>query len=175
MRRPVFLIAFALLLSALVWNEYRPGAAPQIAGAVSRPRAVTPAPQENPSARERATSVKPADDTEVLELKPRVKREPQERLAFKAQRWEPPPPPPPPPAPPPKPMAPPLPYKFAGKAHDGSGWKVFLARGENTYIVHAAMTLEGSYRVESIAPPVMTLTYLPLNQTQTLDIGPAAQ
>ena len=72
-------------------------------------------------------------------------------------------------------MAPPLPYKFAGKAHDGSGWKVFLARGENTYIVHAAMTLEGSYRVESIAPPVMTLTYLPLNQTQTLDIGPAAQ
>ena len=171
MRRPVFLFAIALLLGVLVWNEYRGAEVPQIAGAVSRPRV----PQEQPAVPERSATAKVAEDTEVLELKPRVKREPQERLAFKAQRWEPPPPPPPPPAPPPKPMAPPLPYKFAGKVHDGSGWKVFLARGENTYIVHAAMTLEGSYRVESIAPPLMTLTYLPLNQTQTLDIGPAAQ
>jgi hypothetical protein len=31
--------------------------------------------------------------------------------------------------------------------------------------------LDGTYRVESIAPPVLTLTYLPLNQQQQLNIG----
>ena len=32
-------------------------------------------------------------------------------------------------------------------------------------------TLEGAWRVDRIAPPIMTLTYLPLNQVQQLNIG----
>ena len=32
-------------------------------------------------------------------------------------------------------------------------------------------TLENIYRIEETKPPIMTLTYLPLQQRQTLPIG----
>jgi hypothetical protein len=31
--------------------------------------------------------------------------------------------------------------------------------------------IDGTYRVDAIAPPNLTLTYLPLNQVQQLNIG----
>lgn len=82
--------------------------------------------------------------------------------------------PPPPPAPPPvaaEPMAPALPFSFLGKQKTESGWEVFLSRGETTFIVRESQAFADSYRVESIHPPQMTVTYLPLDQTQTLAIG----
>ncbi|WP_371764712.1 hypothetical protein [Massilia sp.] len=94
---------------------------------------------------------------------------------FGRQDWTPPPPPPPPPQPappPPPPTAPPLPFTFIGKSVGDGAWEVYLARGDRTYVVRdKGAVIDGTYRVESIAPPVLTLTYLPLNQVQQLNIG----
>ena len=68
-------------------------------------------------------------------------------------------------------MAPPMPFTFIGKAAADGAWEVFLARGDKTYVVRAKMVIDGTYRVDSIAPPFMSLTYLPLNQVQQLNIG----
>jgi hypothetical protein len=93
---------------------------------------------------------------------------------FGHQDWTPPPPPPPPAAaasPPPPPSAPPLPFTFIGKSVADGAWEVYLARGDRTYVVRDKTVIDGTYRVDAIAPPVLTLTYLPLNQVQQLNIG----
>ncbi len=93
---------------------------------------------------------------------------------FLSQNFNPPPPPPPPPVaapPPPPPSAPPLPFTYLGKAVGSGSWEVFLVRGDQTYIVRLETVIDGTYRVDAIAPPVMTMTYLPLNQVQQLNIG----
>lgn len=90
---------------------------------------------------------------------------------FGSQNWTPPPPPPQAPPPPPPPQAPPLPFTFIGKAASEGAWEVFLARGEKTYVVRAQMVIDGVYRVDAVAPPLLKLTYLPLNQSQQLNIG----
>ena len=96
---------------------------------------------------------------------------------FGRQDWTPPPPPPSAlergakAAPPPPPMAPPLPFTYLGKAAENGSWEVFLAIGDKTYVVRDKMVIDGIYRVDAIAPPNLTLTYLPLNQVQQLNIG----
>lgn len=92
---------------------------------------------------------------------------------FGSQDWTPPAPPPPAAqaGPPPPPMAPPLPFTFIGKSLEEGKWEVYLASGERTHIAFEGGTLDGAWRVERIAPPLMTLTYLPLNQVQQLNIG----
>lgn len=75
------------------------------------------------------------------------------------------------PVPAPPPSAPPLPFTFIGKAATDGIWAVFLARADQTYVVRAHSVIDGGYRVEHIAPPLMTITYLPLNQVQQLNIG----
>lgn len=96
---------------------------------------------------------------------------------FGQQDWNPPPPPPSeqavaaPPPPPPPPMAPPLPFTYLGKAVANGQWEVFLAIGSTTYVVRDKMVIDGRYRVDAIAPPNLTLTYLPLNQVQQINIG----
>lgn len=91
--------------------------------------------------------------------------------AFGSRDWTPPPPKPPPPPPPPPPSAPPLPFTFLGKAVANGEWEVFLARGSETLIVRNKTVIDGVYRIDAIAPPAMTFTYLPLNQVQQLNIG----
>ncbi|MDB5916141.1 MAG: hypothetical protein JWR40_375 [Massilia sp.] len=93
--------------------------------------------------------------------------------AFARHDWTPPPPKPKPapPPPPPPPSAPPLPFTFLGKAVSNGQWEVFLARGNETLIVRDKMVIDGVYRIDAIAPPGMTMTYLPLNQVQQLNIG----
>jgi hypothetical protein len=94
---------------------------------------------------------------------------------FGGQSWNPPPPPPTAaelhPAPPPPPTAPPLPFQYLGKAAADGQWEVYLGRGEQTFVVHKGEQIEGVYRVDAIAPPTLTLTYLPMNQVQQLNIG----
>lgn len=82
--------------------------------------------------------------------------------------------PPPPvikPLPPPPPMAPPLPFSFIGKKLEGGAWEVFLARGEQSFVVREGAVIENIYRVDTIKPPNLNLTYLPLGQGQSLIIG----
>ena len=93
---------------------------------------------------------------------------------FGSRDWTPPPPPPPAPVappPPPPPTAPPLPFTLIGKANENGAWEVYLARAGKTYIVKPKTVIDGIYRVDAIAPPLLTLTYLPLNQVQQLNIG----
>jgi len=94
---------------------------------------------------------------------------------FAGQNLNPPPAPPPepsgPPPPPPAPMAPPVPFTVIGKGLADGAYEVYLANGERTYVVRTKMVIDGMYRVDAIAPPTLTLTYLPLNQVQQLNIG----
>ena len=96
-----------------------------------------------------------------------------ENALFARQDWTPPPPPPSnePPPPTPPPSAPPLPYTFIGKSLQDGEWEVYLARGDRTYLVRDKTTIDGTYRVDAIRPPVLTLTYLPLEQVQQINIG----
>ncbi|CAH0288927.1 hypothetical protein SRABI118_04011 [Massilia sp. Bi118] len=94
-----------------------------------------------------------------------------ENGVFGRQDWTPPPPPPQPAPPPPPPSAPPLPFNFIGKSVADGVWEVYLARGDRTYVVRDKTLIDGTYRVDAIAPPVLTLTYLPLNIVQQLNIG----
>jgi hypothetical protein len=38
-------------------------------------------------------------------------------------------------------------------------------------VVKKGMQIDGMYRVDAIAPPTLTITYLPMNQVQQLNIG----
>lgn len=91
------------------------------------------------------------------------------RDLFSTRNWN--PPPPPVPVSEPAPVAPPLPFVFLGKKLEGEVWEVYLSRGEQTFVVREGQTLEHAYRIDKIAPPSLTLTYLPLAQSQTLMIG----
>jgi hypothetical protein len=90
---------------------------------------------------------------------------------FKSQSWTPPLPPPTPPAPPPAPTAPPLPFKYIGKKVEDGKWEVYVTIGNQVYVAREKTVLQGTYRIDSIKPPVLSLTYLPLQQVQTLTIG----
>jgi len=92
---------------------------------------------------------------------------------FVSQSWVPPPPPPPKPSAPPPPTAPAMPFTFIGKKLEDAVWEVYLTKGEQTFIVRDKSVIDATYRVEAIKPPTLTLTYLPLNQMQTLPIGAA--
>ncbi|MDO8042167.1 hypothetical protein [Janthinobacterium sp. SUN137] len=151
----------------LLFGERQPVA--DVAEAVER--AVAPA--------RHAAARPPAAQPAILALLPRSEAAGEEGETFggadgvfQSQNWNPPPkmavtaaPPPPPP------MAPPLPFVYLGKAAADGAWEVFLSRADKTYIVRANTVVDGAYKVVTIAPPVMTLTYLPLNQVQQLNIG----
>jgi hypothetical protein len=66
-----------------------------------------------------------------------------------------------------------VPYQFLGKKQEGGDWEVFLARGELTFVVREGQVVEDAWRIERITPPSMSMTYLPLNQAQTMQIGEA--
>lgn len=80
------------------------------------------------------------------------------------------PPPPPKPAPP---APPPLPFKYLGKVIDDAKVTVFVMQGDRNYAVKTGDVINGTYRVDVIAPPMMTLTFLPLGMQQSLEIGGA--
>ncbi len=84
----------------------------------------------------------------------------------------PPPPPPPKPVPPPPPAAPPLPYAFLGSYQEPGGHLIiFLTKGERMYSVSPGDILESVYHVDGVAAGQLSLTYLPLNIKQTMNIG----
>lgn len=92
---------------------------------------------------------------------------------FRSQNWA-------PPAPPvvaqvhteaPPPTVPPLPFTYLGKAVGEGSWEVYLARGDKTYSVRLHSVIDGQYRIDAIAPPMMSITYLPMKQVQQINIG----
>jgi hypothetical protein len=81
------------------------------------------------------------------------------------------PPPPPKPVPPPPPAPPPMPFVLLGKMLEDGKPLVFMSKQERNLVVREGDVIDGTYRVDSILPPVMTLTYLPLNMKQNFPIG----
>lgn len=92
------------------------------------------------------------------------------RDLFSTRSWNP-PAPAPAPQPAPAPVAPPVPYTFLGKKLEGDAWEVFLAKGNQTFVARANQVIESDWRVDRIAPPTLTLTYLPLGLPQSVAIG----
>ncbi|MFZ6748826.1 hypothetical protein [Undibacterium sp. Ren11W] len=124
-----------------------------------------------------------AVSAKIENIRPRPKFAPEDSMGdntvasptamFGNQNWNPPPPPaakaipvalvPP--------SAPPLPFVYLGKSLADGTWEVFLGRGDRTIIVQNNSLIDGTYRVDAIKPPLLFLTYLPLNQIQQLTIG----
>lgn len=95
---------------------------------------------------------------------------------FASRSWRPPAPPPPvreAPAVAPKPAPPPLPFIYLGRYQDAATPVVFLLRGERLLPVTEGQVIEGEYRIEAVRGDTLVITYLPLNHTQTLQMGPA--
>lgn len=162
----------------------------QIAEAVERTPGPRPAPSVSAAAasaaataaaveRAPASAAAAAGKTAILALVPRetligdgdAQFRQDGQGVFARQDWTPPPPRPQPAPPPPPPSAPPLPFTFIGKSLDEGAWEIYLARGDRTYVVRDKTVIDGTWRVDAIAPPILTLTYLPLNQVQQLNIG----
>lgn len=74
----------------------------------------------------------------------------------------------------PVPTAPPLPFTYVGKMlEEGKSSTVFLERQNRIFLVREGDAIDTNYRVDTIKAPVMTLTYLPLDLKQTMQIGEA--
>jgi hypothetical protein len=69
------------------------------------------------------------------------------------------------------PVAPPLPFTFAGKMIENGHVKVFLQEGEALYTVSEGEMLGSRYKVLGLENGKISLLYLPLNITQTINVG----
>jgi hypothetical protein len=96
-----------------------------------------------------------------------------QRDAFVARDWTPPPPPAPKPLPlpPPPPTAPPLPYRYLGKWKEDGQLVVYLLIGNQAYLVKGGELLNGQWRVDEVNERSIRFTYVPLDQTASLNIG----
>jgi hypothetical protein len=72
----------------------------------------------------------------------------------------------------PVPVPPPT-YTVAGKQQSGEQWEVFLMRDDMSFVVRQGQVLEGTWRVERIEPPHMTVTHVPTGQEHQIVIGEA--
>jgi hypothetical protein len=98
---------------------------------------------------------------------------------FAARGWLPPPPPPAPAPvvavvaePPPPPTAPPVPFRFVGLLEEkASKPAAFIAKGDALYVVRVGDVVENTYRVESFNSAQVVVTYLPLQQRQTIEVS----
>lgn len=143
-----------------------------LAAGIGQPESETGAVVVEPAAvRPRGSRTAPPAELQIGSLAslPRDMGTGKVRDLFPVQSWYVPPPPPKPA--PPKP--PPLPFTYLGKAIDDGQVTVFVAQGERNLVVKAGDVIDGVYRADSILPPVMTFTYLPLQMQQTLEIGVA--
>ena len=156
-RRMLLALALALTIGAALWDTGADSLPPSSAQGV------------RVAAKPRGTTVEaplPELDLERLEASAAAGKKMGD--AFEVRSWAPPPAPPPPP---PAPRAPPLPYTFIGKMMEAGETVVFLAKQGRNYAVRKGEALDGVYRVDDIRGGTMTLTYLPLDQQQTLAVG----
>jgi len=77
----------------------------------------------------------------------------------------------PPPPPPPPPQAPPLPFIYMGHLAEDQSTTVFLTAGDRNLVVKPGDVIDNTYKVEQVTDSAVVLTYLPMNQRQTLAIG----
>lgn len=70
--------------------------------------------------------------------------------------------------PPPPPQAPPLPFTYVGMLGAEDETIVFLAQQDTNHAVKKGDVINGTYRVDEVEAGRVVLTYLPLEQRQTL-------
>lgn len=68
-------------------------------------------------------------------------------------------------------LPPPLPFVYFGRMLEDGRTVVFLSRQNQSFAVKAGDTIDHSYRVDEISATAIELTYLPLGQRQTLQMG----
>ena len=163
------------LLGGAAWLAFFGDKTP--AGTVQPTRAAVATPTAAP-APARSTSARRDTAEPVEALRPRAAPDAAPRPAadlFAVAAWRLPPPPPPaaPPVEQPKaaPVLPALNYKVLGKKEENDSWEVFLGRDDLTFIARTGETLEGTWRVEKIEPPLMTLLHVASGQQLKLPIG----
>ena len=152
--------AFALTLAAVNWvNQTESIATAQASSTEVRP---SPATQD---------TAKKADTIQLNKLKRApFDAEAQADDPFKSKSWYV-PPPPPKALPPPPPTAPPLPFTYLGKLDEEGVMTVFLTRQDRNYVIKAGDVIDGTYRVDTVTPSSITLTYLPLDIKQSMPLG----
>jgi hypothetical protein len=198
LRRPTILLLAGSTVWAGLYAWIGPAAQPDVAEAVVRSVAstaqaapntaplgeTTPTPADVAATRATPTD-RPADTTAAAPPRPLAEQRQRsipsaQGNAFAVLHWLPPAPvaapapssppviAPPPPAP--APSAPPLPFVFVGMLEKGTARpQAFLAKGEALLIVGAGDVLDNkTYRIESLSPQEVVMTYLPLNLRQTL-------
>lgn len=72
---------------------------------------------------------------------------------------------------PPVPAMPPLPFRFAGQLHTGSGIQVLFGRGEEIIPVKKGDNIDGLYRVEDVTTTEVTLLHIPSGDRQTMQFN----
>lgn len=72
---------------------------------------------------------------------------------------------------PPPPVAPPFPYAYLGGLSEDGVRTAFFTQGERVLPVKAGDTVDAVYRIDQMTEKLMTLTYLPLNQSLSLALG----
>jgi len=73
--------------------------------------------------------------------------------------------------PPPAPVAPPLPFRFAGQFYRDTGAEVYLAKGEDIFPVKEGDTLEGQYKIESVTSSEVRFLHLPSGTSQVMQFS----
>lgn len=76
---------------------------------------------------------------------------------------------------PPAPVAPPVPYRFAGRVLKGAEEEVLVSKGELVFPVKVGDTLDGAYKVESISAERIELVYLPLGTADRIVVASALE
>ena len=70
------------------------------------------------------------------------------------------------------PVAPALPYRFAGRVQVDGVTEVYLAKGDNIFQVKKGETVEGQYRVQKIGRSEMTLVHLASGTREKIEYSP---
>lgn len=71
----------------------------------------------------------------------------------------------------PAPVAPPLPFRFAGQFYRDSGAEVYLAKGEEIFPVKEGDVLEGQYKIESVTASEVRFLHLPSGTSQVMQFS----
>jgi hypothetical protein len=163
----VLVLALAATVAAAGWV----GSKEQSVVVASTARNGAPAGRAEPQ-QQRRDAASPGAAGSTIEMEKLSQRPVARKFGemFHARSWQPPPPPVSARAPE-RPSAPPLPFQFFGRLVDNGTTVVFLNRQDDIYAVKAGDTIGGAYRVEEISASEVVLTYLPLRQRQTLQIG----
>lgn len=175
LRAALLIVGLGATLAAVRWADSLPDVGGASAGAIAE------RPRERSSRQQQ-----PAAQPSALDLQ-RLQRGPQqdpESDPFGTRDFRPPPPPKPkalpgqlntaglpPPPPPPPPQAPPLPFVYMGRLDEDQNMTVFLTAGDRNLVVKPGDVIDNTYKIEQVTDSAVVLTYLPMNQQQTLAIG----